>query len=256
MIRLPQGFLVNKKGYSIKNHMKLPSELIDDIVKRVIGAEGVEVVRALKVKRNFSEFKLAEKLSVNVNRLRNILYKLQQHNLVTSTKKKDKKSGWYTSYWTFNANQTKGLIKSIKERELLELRTRIETERGMTFFVCPNNCVRVAPQQAIDVDYRCEECNSVLNEENNELVLRNMLNRVMELEAELERNKELLKPEIIIVPEQKIAVKPEKSMETRKISKKIRYPKKKLKSKKRRVLKKKIVRKKARIKRKSKKRSR
>ena len=69
--------------------------LFEDLVKEVCGPNCVKILKLLEGKENVSEFTLAENLDMNINELRTMLYKLTEHNLITSTRKKDKTKGWY-----------------------------------------------------------------------------------------------------------------------------------------------------------------
>ena len=96
--------------------MKLPNKLIEDLVKEVVGDEAVRLVDLIKGKKNVSEFKIADKLKITVNQVRNILYGLNSRSLVTFTRKKDKKKGWYIYYWTFDEKKARDVIIEIKEK--------------------------------------------------------------------------------------------------------------------------------------------
>ena len=71
--------------------MKASKEHVEGLVKELTGEDTLKVFRLLQNRRNASEFKIAEKLDLTVNQVRNLLYKMNEHNLVTSTRKKDKK---------------------------------------------------------------------------------------------------------------------------------------------------------------------
>ncbi len=107
--------------------MRLTKEITEELVKEVAGEDTVKLVGLLKDKDNISEFKLAEKLRLTVNTVRNMLYRLQAHNLVTSTRKKDKKKGWYIYYWTFNTPQAKSLVRVVKQKKFEQLKERLKT---------------------------------------------------------------------------------------------------------------------------------
>src|SRR3989338_2974167 len=82
-------------------------ESMDSIIKEVAGEEGVPLVHALKERKNFSEFKLAERLDKDVNAARSLLYRLLELDLVSFIRRKDKKKGWYIYYWTFKPRHLK-----------------------------------------------------------------------------------------------------------------------------------------------------
>jgi len=71
--------------------MRLSNELINSLIIEIAGEEAVPLTEYLKDKMHVSEFKLAEKLDLTVNQVRNLIYRLDEHNLVSFMRKKDLK---------------------------------------------------------------------------------------------------------------------------------------------------------------------
>ncbi len=165
--------------------MRLTKEITEELVREVAGEDTVKLVGLLRDKENVSEFKIAEKLRLTVNTVRNMLYRLQAHNLVTSIRKKDKKKGWYIYYWTFNSSQARSLVRIVKQRKLERFKERLQAELQQTFYVCPERCVRMKIENAMDYDFKCPECGVVLQEENNQRFIEKIQAKILELEEEL-----------------------------------------------------------------------
>ncbi|MDP2909237.1 MAG: hypothetical protein Q8N77_05510, partial [Nanoarchaeota archaeon] len=165
--------------------MRLTKEITEELVKEVAGEDTVKLVGLLKDKENVSEFKLAEKLRLTVNTIRNMLYRLQAHNLVTSIRKKDKKKGWYIYYWTFNMPQAKSMVRIVKQKKLTLLKERLNLETQETFYICPQNCVRFKMEHAMDYDFKCPECGVVLQEEDNKGFIEKLNASIANLETEI-----------------------------------------------------------------------
>src|SRR3990167_1243834 len=123
--------------------MKITPKLIDDVVIEVAGQDILPLVKALRNKTNVSEFKLATVIKKEINVTRNMLYRLYDNNLVSFTRKKDKKKGWYIYYWTFNLRRVRDLVKDIKKQKFEKLGERLERERTVQFYICPNKCMRL-----------------------------------------------------------------------------------------------------------------
>ena len=70
--------------------MGLDTETVTELVEEIAGKDVVELVELIKGKEHVSEFKIAEKLDLTVNQVRNMLYRLYSHNLVSFIRKKDK----------------------------------------------------------------------------------------------------------------------------------------------------------------------
>ena len=111
--------------------MPIPLEEIEEVIKKTIGDDTLPPVRILYGKENVSEFKLAEKLNISINNVRNLLYRLNEHNLVTSTRKKDKQKGWYVYFWTLDNNRVTDFMLRSKNKRLKELRETFEKERDI-----------------------------------------------------------------------------------------------------------------------------
>ncbi len=145
---------------------KLSHKQIESLAQEFKADEIVKLVGMLNGRQNVSEFKIAEKLNVTVNRIRNMLYTLQDHNLVSSTRKKDRKKGWYIYYWTFNPIQANDLVKSLKVRRINDLKQRLEKAKQGAFFRCRKHTPRLNLQQAMEIDFKCPNCESVMVEDN------------------------------------------------------------------------------------------
>src|SRR3989338_670292 len=123
--------------------MRLPQPLIEELVREVAGDDVLPLLRLILGKENVSEFKIAEKLGVTVNQVRNMLYRLNEHNLVMFTRKKDKEKGWYIYFWTFNNFIARQVIIERKQKKIAELKRMMHEENAAVMYGCPNKCVRV-----------------------------------------------------------------------------------------------------------------
>ncbi len=118
--------------------MKLSNKLVEEVISEVAGEDVLPLVKALKNRKNVSEFVLAEEIKQEINKTRNMLYRLYDSNLVSFIRKKDKKKGWYIYYWTFNSKRIKYLSKSLKKKRLEKLKERLKREKSGDFFTCDN----------------------------------------------------------------------------------------------------------------------
>ena len=116
--------------------MKLSNKIIEQVIVEVAGEDVLPLIKALKNKKNISEFKLAEKIKQEVNTTRNMLYRLFDVNLVSFIRRKDKKKGWYIYYWTFDSKGIKYLYKSLKKKRMEKLKERLEREKQGQFYAC------------------------------------------------------------------------------------------------------------------------
>ena len=148
--------------------MAISQEQLDRLVQQVFGEDVVRLVRALiKGKENVSEFLLAEQIDFPINYVRNMLYKLQDANLVNSMRKKDRKKGWYIYYWTFNPIEAEGLMNKLQNERISTLKRRIEKESDNQYFTCQRKCLRLTLPNALEAGFQCPECTKALKEVNN-----------------------------------------------------------------------------------------
>lgn len=164
--------------------MRITNAKIYDTVREVVGEDSIKVVEYLKDKKNISDFKIAEKTNTDIHEIRNILYRLFNNHLVTYYRKKDRQKGWYISYWTFNKSRIKDLIKQIHVNKLSKYRERLNEEEKNkgNFFLCPKACVRVGFEKATDFEFRCPECGSLLNQQDNTRTISFLKEKIKELE--------------------------------------------------------------------------
>jgi len=147
--------------------MRLTNRVIEDLISEIAGKDVVPLVLNLKNKKNVSEFTLAENIDKEINETRNMLYRLYNANLVSFTRRKDKVKGWYIYYWTFNKKRIKDLVSELKKERLSNLYGRLDREKNNNFFVCSNKCIRLDFEQATEFEFKCPECGSLLNHEDN-----------------------------------------------------------------------------------------
>ncbi len=171
--------------------MKLTNQKVSNTIKETIGEDSLGIIEYLKDKKNVSDFKIAEKLDRDIHEIRNILYRLYNSNLVTYYRKKDRQKGWYISYWTFNKKRVKDLIEKTAKEKLARYSVRLKEEESNVgnFYLCPNACVRVGFEKAVDLEYRCPECGSILNHQDNAKTIDFLKTKIKELTVEVPRGK-------------------------------------------------------------------
>jgi len=167
--------------------MRLTEKKIEDTIRYVIGDDVVKLVKKLRKKENISEFKLADQLKEDIKRIRNKLYRLAEVNLVSFTRKKDKKKGWYIYYWTFKKDQVKFLYNRIKKERLIKLKETLENEEKEQYFICSSKCVRLNFDQAVNFEFRCPECNELVSQEDVSKDIKEIKKEIKELEKELKK---------------------------------------------------------------------
>jgi transcription initiation factor TFIIE subunit alpha len=165
--------------------MRLTDKKIEEVVRHVVGDDILPLIKKLRNKENVSEFKLADQLKEDIKRVRNMLYRLYEVSLVSFTRKKDKKKGWYIYYWTFKPEQIKFLYVKIRKNQLERLQERLKNEQNEQFFICQNECVRLNFEQAMNFEFGCPECGELTEQIDISKKLKEMEKKVEKLKKEL-----------------------------------------------------------------------
>ncbi|MBS3171578.1 hypothetical protein J4449_03130 [Candidatus Woesearchaeota archaeon] len=209
--------------------MNIVDKLIDDLILEITGKEVVPLVNLIKNKTDVSEFKIAGKLKLSVNQVRNMLYRLNSYNLVDFTRQKDKTKGWYIYFWTFNLKLAKELAVSMKNNKINILRKRLEKESNELYFVCPSSCVRFDSVNVMEYQFKCPECGKILVKEESKKNVEKIQKEITTIENELKELKES-EEKVQKMQERKLEKEREKEKE-RKLKKKKRLERLKQKTK-------------------------
>jgi transcription initiation factor TFIIE subunit alpha len=164
--------------------MVLTNKKIYGLINEIAGERAVPIIEYLKNRKNVSEFIIADKVKLDMQTTRNILYTLNSHNVATYIRRKDRKKGWYISYWTFNRKRVKELTEKLRKEKIIKLTERLlkeESNKG-NFFICTQACARLDFEQATEFEFKCPECGNLINQQDNTKTIDNIKERITELE--------------------------------------------------------------------------
>jgi transcription initiation factor TFIIE subunit alpha len=152
------------------------------------GEEAVTVVKSLKKLGEGTDEIIANDCAIRLNTVRKVLYKLYDHGLVSCTRVRDEKTGWFIFYWRLQPDQLDAFIRSRKKRALDKLKQRVDFERNHSFFVCKTDLeVRVPFEEAMETSFKCGKCGNQLESSENAEVISVLESKIEKLEAELSR---------------------------------------------------------------------
>lgn len=177
------------KGYERIKRMKIPPEQIESLVGELAGSDVIPLVQILRKSKNISEFKLAERMKLGINQVRNMLYRMNEHNLVFSSRKKDKKKGWYIYYWTFSDQEATLLLEAHKRRKLAELTRQLDVESQEHHYICKAHskiALRVDAATALEYDFHCPECNELLEVQDKDKIVKALQKDVERVKLEMQ----------------------------------------------------------------------
>ncbi len=173
--------------------MRLTQNKIEEIIVSVLGEESLPLVKQLYAKENISEFDLATKTKKDIKVIRKMLYILYNNNLVGFTRKKDKLKGWYVYYWTLIPESVRYHYIKKKKEQLATLQHRLEDEKKELYFSCPNKCVRLNLDQAMNFEFHCPECGELIQQDNSATLQVGIAQRIKMLIQEIAEAQEVKK---------------------------------------------------------------
>ena len=150
------------KKISKANALKLVHrEDSEKFVKDIAGDEGYLVFEyLLKSGKDVDEFTLADKVGLQINFVRSLLYKLYEHKLVSFSRERDKKKGWFIYSWIAHPERLREILLEKKDEEIVRLKQQALTSQQV--FYC-NSCNRsYSYADAIENMFFCPVCGSSL----------------------------------------------------------------------------------------------
>jgi len=161
-------------------------KLLTDIIFDLFGKPSVSVVEILYGKKKVNEFDLAKKLTLTINQTRNLLYKLSEVGLVSFTRKKDKKKGWYTYFWTLEEDSSLEFLKRVITDKIDNLSRQIDSRMKERFYECKICSTEHKEEEALLNNFSCPECDTIYDLADNKKL-------VASLEKQRERYVHILK---------------------------------------------------------------
>jgi transcription factor E len=217
----------------------MQTKLLNEIVKEIAGENAVGVMDIIFGKRDVNEFLIAKKMKMTINQIRNIFYKMANFGLVSFTRKKDKRKGWYTYFWTLETYRALELLEKRIEKEIENLKNHLRNRETKRFYSCKTCKTEVGEEQALLHNFACQECGEIYELSQDEKTIALLKSRIERLERQraevaqeiailqAENEKKFKKPEKKKVGKNKHSGKvskshPTKSLVAKKVKKKRR----------------------------------
>ncbi len=161
-------------------------KLLKEIVEHIAGRSATDIIDILVDKKNVNEFLIAKKLDLTVNQVRNLLYKLSNFGLVSFTRKKDKRKGWYIYFWTLNTLKSLTLLEEKLSQEEERLKSQLKNRKIKRFYICKTCNTEINEEHALLNSFTCQECGQVYELAENEKIISGLTKEVSKLEKQLE----------------------------------------------------------------------
>lgn len=192
------------------------------VVEDIAGKQATEIVKLLVGKKDVNEFLIAKKLKLTINQTRNILYKLTDRGLVSFTRKKDKRKGWYIYFWTLNSLKSLGSLEKKLLGKTEQFNNQLKNRKTKRFYFCKTCNVEVGEETALLNNFTCRECGEVYSLAEKDKVVKELESKIAKLERQLKMIKEEMENEEIRQEKKakrKVRGKKKKSVKRAKIKK-------------------------------------
>lgn len=163
----------------------LHGQLLAYITERT-GEPGIEVAKLLEQLGEATDTDIAERLGEKPSHVRKILYDLYEARIAEYYQKKDKETGWQTFHWKLSPENALRTIELHRRKQLEELESKLRAEEDTQYFTCKNHPrARLNFDQATEVNFRCPECDSVLEAEDKRVILQQLRQQIDDLRRAL-----------------------------------------------------------------------
>ena len=161
-------------------------------LEAMLGEIGIEldestlkILSLLQKKKNAVEEEIAKKLKLKINDTRKLLYKLYEKRLAVYEKKADpKKKWWYIYYWSLDKDRIQELFWEYRRKQIEKKRREFEAEKKFAF-ACKGCEAKYQYEEALETEFTCPACGSVLEEARPTLAARKLQHELMEMENAL-----------------------------------------------------------------------
>lgn len=164
----------------------MQTKLLEEIVSDIVGKQAAEILKLLIGKKDVNEFLIAKKLKLTINQVRNILYKLANFSLVTFTRKKDKKKGWYTYFWTLDDEKALELLDKKLKKEIVSLGQQLKSRDIKRFYTCKICKTEISEETALSHTFSCPECGEVYELSDNKKIINELKNNITKFKSQRE----------------------------------------------------------------------
>jgi len=213
----------------IKTKDKKLYSLIKELIRIIAGKNSEVILDILFQKKNVNEFKIAEKLGITINQARNILYRISKFNILDSIRKKDKRKGWYTYFWTLNNIKALKTLARIKNKEIKLLEQILKNREMKNFYMCQTDNMEMSEEPAMHYNFICPECGKLLDPVPKEKKIKEISTKI-----------EYIKRQLITILTELERITPKPKLKVKKKRKKIKKSKVKKKKTKKKIQKKRI----------------
>ena len=161
------------------------NDAVQEVLMKMVGPHGLGIVLILLRRRIMDEFKLSSRLKLDVNFVRSLLYKLYSRKIVSYSKKRDQKKGWWIYSWEIHPNKIVELLIAEKVLELDKLNEMKNRKSNEQTYVCDLCAVEVDFAEAMESSFQCFSCSAPLKHFDNENLVVELGDSIIRVKSEI-----------------------------------------------------------------------
>lgn len=152
-----------------------------------LGDEGVRVFQVLfESDKELSYSDVIAKTGLDEQTVRRVLYELNDLGLVVYRRVQSPEDSRFIYYWFVNSYGINQVLLNRKRMTLEKLKTRLDHEMRTVFFLCLKDGIRVSFDEAMESDFRCPKCLTILVQEDRNPYVDSLRQLVEKLRKEIE----------------------------------------------------------------------
>jgi transcription initiation factor TFIIE subunit alpha len=152
---------------------------------RIIGEQGLDLLSKYPDNNEYSDEDLAAKTGINLNSVRHTLYTLYEKRLAEYRRIKNNETGWLTYLWQLRTDHIYDAIREDMETVLDKLSRRERYEEENDFFICKDCHLIFTFPQAMNIDFKCPDCDQPMGHFDNEALLKSLKERIDSIKKSL-----------------------------------------------------------------------
>jgi transcription initiation factor TFIIE subunit alpha len=158
---------------------------IRSYLHRMVGDEGLNLLERFPREGEHSDEDLAASTGINLNSVRHTLYTLYEKRLAEYHRIKNNETGWLTYLWQLRPDHIAGALREDMEHVLDKLSRRERYEEENDFYICKDCHLIFTFPQAMNIDFKCPDCDQPMGHFDNEVLLKALKQRIDSIKKSL-----------------------------------------------------------------------